>query len=102
MVAVMATFIGIFVSGLDSPDVIGSLRSGIVAGLASAVIIATFAYYMMPEVPCSGRYVEAIRAQELNRVQATPSPIRDSPLKRSPAQHWTGKKTVEGASGGSD
>ena len=61
MVAVMTTFIGIFVSGLDSPDVIGSLRSGIVAGLAGAVIIATFAYYRMREVTRSGRDVTAVK-----------------------------------------
>ena len=75
MVAVMTTFIGIFVSGLDSPDVIGSLRSGIVAGLAGAVIIATFAYYRMREVTRSGRDVTAVKEQEVMRVRAILAPI---------------------------
>ena len=43
MVAVMATFIAIFLSGLDDPEVVGSVRSGIVAGLAAAVVVTTFA-----------------------------------------------------------
>ena len=75
MVAVMATFIGIFVSGLDSPDVIGSLRSGIVAGLAGSVIITTFAYYRMREVTRSGRDVAAVKEQEVMRVRAILAPI---------------------------
>ena len=94
MVAVMATFIGIFVSGLDSPDVIGSLRSGIVAGLASAVIITTFAYYRMREVTRSGRDVAAIREQELTRVRAILSPIEDRAPKSSPEPAWTVEKQV--------
>ena len=80
MVAVMATFIAIFLSGLDSPDVIGSLRSGLVAGLAATVVVTTFAYYRLRETSRSGRDLGAIREQEVTKVRAILAPIgeRDS------------------------
>ena len=80
MVAVMATFIAIFLSGLDSPDVIGSLRSGFVAGLAATVVVTTFAYYRLRETSRSGRDLGAIREQEVTKVRAILASIgeRDS------------------------
>ena len=70
MVAVMATFIAIFVSGLDSPEVMSSLRSGLVAGLAAAVVVATFAYFRLRETSRPGRDLGAIREQEIVKVRA--------------------------------
>ena len=70
MVAVMATFIAIFVSGLDSPEVTSSLRSGLVAGFTSAVVVTTFAYYRLRETTRSGRDLGAIREQEIVKVRA--------------------------------
>ena len=70
MVAVMATFIAIFLSGLDSPEVMSSLRSGLVAGLAATVVVTTFAYYRLRETSRPGRDPEAIREQEVTKVRA--------------------------------
>jgi len=70
MVAVMATFIAIFVSGLDSPEVTSSLRSGLVAGFTTAVVVTTFAYYRLRETTRSGRDLGAIREQEIVKVRA--------------------------------
>ncbi|MDP6496083.1 MAG: hypothetical protein QGI09_11905, partial [Dehalococcoidia bacterium] len=80
MVAVMATFIAIFLSGLDSPDVIGSLRSGLVAGLAAVVVVTTFAYYRLRETSRSGRDLGAIREQEVTKVRAILAMIEDRAL----------------------
>ena len=63
MVAVMATFIAIFLSGLDDPEVVGSVRSGIVAGLAAAVVVTPFAYYTLRETSRTGRDLGAIRGK---------------------------------------
>ncbi|RZP11688.1 MAG: hypothetical protein EVA35_00665 [Candidatus Poseidoniales archaeon] len=70
MVAVMATFIAIFVSGLDSPEVTSSLRSGLVAGFTTAVVVTTFAYYRLRETTRSGKDLGAIREQEVAKVRA--------------------------------
>ena len=80
MVAVMATFIAIFLSGLDDPEVVGSVRSGIVAGVAAAVVVTTFAYYRLRETSRSGRELGAIREEEVKRVRAILAQIgeRDS------------------------
>ena len=75
MVAVMATFIAIFLSGLDSPEVMSSLRSGLVAGLAAAVVVTTFAYYRMLETYRSGKDPGVIKEQEAMRVRALLAPI---------------------------
>ena len=71
MVAVMATFIAIFLSGLDSPEVMSSLRSGLVA----AVVVTTFAYYRLLETSRSGKDPKAIKEQEVMRVRAILAPI---------------------------
>jgi hypothetical protein len=70
MVAVMATFIAIFASGLDSPEVTSSLRSGLVAGFTTAVVVTTFAYYRLRKTTRSGRDLGAIREQEVVKVRA--------------------------------
>jgi hypothetical protein len=70
MVAVMVTFIAIFVSGLDSPEVTSSLRSGLVAGFTTTVVVTTFAYYRLRETTRSGRDLGAIREQEVVKVRA--------------------------------
>ncbi|HIG38610.1 MAG TPA: hypothetical protein EYQ15_04835 [Candidatus Poseidoniales archaeon] len=70
MVAVMATFVAIFLSGLDSPEVMSSLRSGLVVGFAAAVVVTTFAYYRLLETSRSGKDPGAIKEQEVMRVRA--------------------------------
>jgi len=75
MVAVMATFIAIFLSGLDSPEVMSPLRSGLMAGLAAAVVVTTFAYYRLLDTSRSGKDPEAIKEQEVMRVRAILAPI---------------------------
>jgi len=70
MVAVMVTFIAIFVSGLDSPEVTSSLRSGLVAGFTTALVVTTFAYYRLRETTRSGRDLGVIREQEVTKVRA--------------------------------
>ena len=77
MVAVMATFIAISLSGLDDPEVLGSVRSGIVAGLTAAVVVTTFAYYRLRETSRSGRDLGAIREQEVRTVKAILAVIED-------------------------
>ena len=94
MVAVMATFVAIFLSGLDSPDVMGSVRSGIVAGLAGGVIVTTFAYYRMAESSRSGRNVEAERKQEVTKVRAILSPIEERAPRSGSGTAWTVEEQV--------
>ena len=61
MVAVMATFIAIFLSGLDSPEVMSSLRSGLVAGIVATVVVTIFAYYRLLQTTRTGKDPEAIK-----------------------------------------
>ena len=75
MVAVMATFIAIFLSGLDSPEVMSSLRSGLVAGFVASVVVTTFAYYRLIQTSRSGKDPGAIKEQEVMRVRAILAPI---------------------------
>jgi hypothetical protein len=88
MVAVMATFIAIFLSGLDSPEVMSPLRSGLVAGLAAAVVVTTFAYYRLLDTSRSGKDPEAIKEQEVMRVRAILAPIGERDTIRA-KQSWS-------------
>jgi len=88
MVAVMATFIAIFLSGLDSPEVMSPLRSGLMAGLAAAVVVTTFAYYRLLDTSRSGKDPEAIKEQEVMRVRAILAPIGERDTIRA-KQSWS-------------
>ena len=70
MVAVMASFVVIFLSGLDEPDVPKALRSGAVSGLAASVVVATFALHRLREQSTSGRDLTSIREAEVAKVRA--------------------------------
>ena len=88
MVAVMATFIAIFLSGLDSPEIMSPLRSGLMAGLAAAVVVTTFAYYRLLDTSRSGKDPEAIKEQEVMRVRAILAPIGERDTIRA-KQSWS-------------
>ena len=77
MVAVMASFVVIFLSGLDEPDVPKALRSGAVSGLAASVIVATFALHRLREQSTSGRDLTSIREAEVAKVRAILAQIED-------------------------
>lgn len=77
MVATMITFIAIFASGLDDPDVISSLRSGFVVGAAAAALIAIFGFYRVNEMASSAKDRDQERLEELSRLRAILSPIEE-------------------------
>ena len=77
MVAVMASFVVIFLSGLDQPDVPKALRSGAVSGLAASVVVATFALHRLREQSTSGRDLTSIREAEVAKVRAILAQIED-------------------------
>ena len=93
MVAVMATFIAIFLSGLDSPEVMSSLRSGLVAGLAASVVVTIFAYYRLLETSQSDKDPGAIKEQEVMRVRAILTPIGERDTIRA-KQSWSVEQKV--------
>lgn len=77
MVAVMGSFIVIFLSGLDEPDVSKAVRSGAVSGLAASVIVTTFALHRLREQSTSGKDMASIREAEVSKVRAILSKIED-------------------------
>ena len=77
MVAVMGSFIVIFLSGLDNPDVPKAVRSGVVSGLAASVIVTTFALHRLREQSASGRDMASIREAEVIKVRAILAPIEE-------------------------
>ena len=78
MVAVMASFVVIFLSGLDDPDVPKAVRSGAVSGLAASVIVTTFALHRLKEQSTSGRDMISIREAEVTKVRAILTQIEDA------------------------
>lgn len=80
MVAVMASFVVIFLSGLDDPDVIKAVRSGAVSGLAASIIVTTFALHRLKEQSTSGRDMTSIREAEVTKVRAILAQIEDATL----------------------
>jgi len=77
MVAVMTSFVVIFLSGLDYPDVPKAIRSGAVSGLAATVIVATFALHRLREQSNSGRDLTSIKEAEVTKVRAILAQIED-------------------------
>ena len=77
MVSTMVTFIAIFASGLDDPDVISSLRAGFVIGCSAGVMIAIFGFYRVNEMASTAKDREVERAEELHRLRAILSPIEE-------------------------
>ena len=77
MVAVMTSFVVIFLSGLDNPDVPKAVRSGAVSGLAASVIVATFALHRLREQSNSGRDLTSIKEAEVSKVRAILAQIED-------------------------
>ena len=86
MVAVMGSFIVIFLSGLDDPDVPKAARSGAVSGLAASVIVSTFALHRLREQSTSGKDMSSIREAEVAKVRAILAQIEDI----SPGPQGTG------------
>lgn len=75
MVTTMITFIAIFASGLDDPEIIPSLRVGIVIGVMAATLIAIFGFYRVNEMASSAKDRDAERLEELHRLRVILSPI---------------------------
>ena len=75
MVTTMITFIAIFASGLDDPQIIPSLRVGIVIGAMAATLITIFGFYRVNEMASSAKDRDAERLEELHRLRAILSPI---------------------------
>ena len=93
MVAVMASFVVIFLSGLDDPDVPKAVRSGAVSGIAASVIVATFALHRLREQSTSGKDMTSIREAEVNKVRAILAQIEDM-TPGSQGLEWTVEEQV--------
>ncbi|MFL2493476.1 MAG: hypothetical protein ACJ0HH_01830 [Candidatus Thalassarchaeum sp.] len=93
MVAVMASFVVIFLSGLDDPDVPKAVRSGAVSGLAASVIVTTFALHRLKEQSTSGRDMKSLREAEVTKVRAILAQIEDTSLGPGGAA-WTVEEQV--------
>ena len=77
MVGTMAIFISIFATGLENPDIIFSLRAGIVAGSTAFLLILSFALYRISEISEEGDFREDRRRAETDFLRSTLSPIQE-------------------------
>ena len=77
MVGTMAAFISIFATGLDNPDISLSIRSGIVAGLSTSVLLLIFALYRIREISSKGDSREEKRKVETEYLRTILSPIEE-------------------------
>ncbi len=82
MVGTMASFISIFATGLDDPDIMLSLRSGIVAGFSTATLLLIFALYRIREISAKGDLREERRNKETKYLQRILSPVEERAQER--------------------
>ncbi len=82
MVGTMASFISIFATGLDDPDIIFSIRSGIVAGSSTAILLLIFALYRIREISSKGDSREERRKVETEYLRSILYPIEERAQER--------------------
>jgi hypothetical protein len=82
MVGTMASFISIFATGLDDPDIMLSLRSGIVAGFSTASLLLIFALYRIREISSKGDSREERRNTETEYLRSILSPVEEQAQER--------------------
>ena len=82
MVGTMASFISIFATGLDDPDIMLSLRSGIVAGFSTASLLLIFALYGIREISSKGDSREERRNIETEYLRSILSPVEEQAQER--------------------
>lgn len=77
MVGTMAVFISIFATGLEDPDILFSLRIGLITGSTASILILTFAIYRINEISSKGDLREEKRREETDFLRAVLSPIEE-------------------------
>lgn len=77
MVGTMAVFISIFATGLDDPDILFSLKIGLITGSTASILILTFAIYRINEISSKGDSREERRREEIDFLRAVLSPIAE-------------------------
>tara|TARA_Y100001934_G_scaffold79426_1_gene98752 strand:- start:1420 stop:2247 length:828 start_codon:yes stop_codon:yes gene_type:complete len=77
MVGTMAVFISIFATGLEDPDILFSLRIGLITASTASILILTFAIYRINEISSKGDLREEKRREETDFLRAVLSPIEE-------------------------
>ena len=92
MVGTMASFISIFATGLDDPDIMLSLRYGIVAGFSTASLLLIFALYRIREISSKGDSREERRNTETEYLRRILSPVEEQAQERGTT--WSVKNMI--------
>jgi len=77
MFATMAVFISIFATGLEDPDILFSLRIGLISGSTALILILAFAIYRINEISTKGDSREEKRKEETDFLRVALSPIAE-------------------------
>lgn len=77
MFGTMAVFISIFATGLEDPDILFSLRIGLISGSTALILILAFAIYRINEISTKGDSREEKRKEETDFLRVALSPIAE-------------------------
>ena len=77
MFGTMAVFISIFATGLEDPDILFSLRIGLISGSTALILILAFAIYRINEISTKGDSREEKRKEETDFLRLALSPIAE-------------------------
>ena len=77
MFGTMAVFISIFATGIEDPDILFSLRIGLISGSTALILILAFAIYRINEISTKGDSREEKRKEETDFLRVALSPIAE-------------------------
>ena len=77
MFGTMAVFISIFATGPEDPDILFSLRIGLISGSTALILILAFAIYRINEISTKGDSREEKRKEETDFLRVALSPIAE-------------------------
>ena len=77
MFGTMAVFISIFATGIEDPDILFSLRIGLISGSTALILILAFAFYRINEISTKGDSREEKRKEETDFLRVALSPIAE-------------------------
>ncbi len=77
MFGTMAVFISIFATGIEDPDILFSLRIGLISGSTALTLILAFAIYRINEISTKGDSREEKRKEETDFLRVALSPIAE-------------------------
>ena len=77
MFGTMAVFISIFATGIEDPDILFSLRIGLISGSTALILILAFAIYRINEISTKGDSREEKRKEETDFLRVALSPITE-------------------------